>query len=68
MCSEGDGTLLDKTRAMLATAEQSYLDIYKATGLSPNWLSFVATGKIKDPSVNKVQKLYEHLRGSALSL
>jgi hypothetical protein len=68
---EGDapGSLLQKTRAMLSEKKRSsYFKIYDATGLHPNWLSGVATGRIRDPSVNRIQALYEFLKGQALPL
>lgn len=68
MCDSSSGTLLQRTRALLQRTEQTYLDIYNATGLNPNWLSALNTGNIADPSVNKVQKLYEHLTAKVLSL
>ena len=61
-------TLLQHTRRLLQVTDQSYLDIYKATGLNPNWLTGIATGRINDPSVNRVQALYEHLKGKALTV
>ena len=64
LCPEG--TLLVHTRRALQTSEQTYLEIYNATGLDPNWLSGLVRGKTKNPSVNKVQTLYEHLTGKKL--
>lgn len=61
-----EGTLLARTRAELKSCEQSYLTIYKATGLNPNWLSLLARGELPNPSVNKVQTLFEHLTGNKL--
>lgn len=66
--NENQGSLLRKTRELLNETKMSYLDIFKATGLPPNWLTGIATGKINDPSVNRVQALYECLRGKALTL
>jgi hypothetical protein len=63
-----EGTLLARTRELLQRTEDSYLSIYDATGLNPNWLSLLCAGKIRDPSVNKVQKLYEHLKKNTLPL
>lgn len=68
MNTETDCSLLTKARDMLRTTERSYLDIYTDTGLSPNWLSRLATKRMKDPSVNKVQRLYEYLQGKQLSI
>lgn len=59
-------TLLEKTKELLI-ARGDYLDIYVGTGLGPNWLSLLANGKIKDPSVNKVQCLYEYLTNTQLT-
>lgn len=61
-------TLLRKTRKLLNETQASYLDIYTKTGLTPNWLTGVATGNIRDPSVNRIQKLYEYLTASQLTV
>lgn len=61
-----EGSLLARTRELLLTCDQSYLTIYLATGLKPNWLSKLAQARLPDPSVNKVQKLYEHLTATKL--
>lgn len=62
------GTLLQKTRELLRECPLSYLDIYKATDLNPNWLTGIASGRIVDPSVNRVQALYEFLKGETLTV
>lgn len=62
------GTLLIRTKELLATSGKTYLDIHSETGLTPHWLSFLANGKIANPSVNKVQRLYECLRGTKLAV
>mgnify|MGYP006913697297 FL=1 len=36
------------------------------TGLAYDWLIKLKRGNIKDPSVNKIQKLYEYLSGTKL--
>lgn len=59
-------SLLARTRKLLQETHLSHLDIYKATGLSPFWLSGISTGKVNDPSVNRIQKLYEFLSGTNL--
>ncbi len=63
-----EGSLLARTRELLLSCEQSYLTIYMSTGLKPNWLSKLARGRLPDPSVNKVQKLYEHLTAKPLEV
>lgn len=40
--------------------------IHKETGLPFYWLRKFAYGEIKDPSVNRVEKLYEYLSGRRL--
>ncbi len=32
-------------------------------GIDYSWLSKLTQGRIKDPSVNKIQALYDHLNG-----
>lgn len=61
-------SLLERTRELLKTSPDSYNAVFLATGLTPHWLSCVATGRLKDPSVNKIQKLYEHLAGQKLAV
>jgi hypothetical protein len=36
------------------------------TGLPETWLSMFGQGRIDDPSVNKVETLYEYLSGSTV--
>lgn len=68
MSTSEEGTLLARTRKLLQSAEDSYLVIYKATGLNPNWLSLLSRGEIPNPSVNKVQALYEYLSNNKLTV
>lgn len=63
-----ESSLLAQTRQLLRDTPHTYMQIYDATGLSPNWLSLVATNKIANPSVNSVQKLYEFLTARPLRL
>lgn len=53
------GTLLQKTCELIA--EVDMLSISAETGLSYHWLMKVKGGNVSDPSVNKIQFLYEHL-------
>lgn len=66
--ASSDQSLLTKTKELLLDHEGTYFDIYDKTGIQPTWLSALATGRIKNPSVNKVQRLYEHLRGQPLTV
>lgn len=53
-----------KTRVLLKAA--GLLKVYTDTGLPFYWLRKVASGEIKNPSVNRVQYLYEHLTRTTL--
>jgi predicted transcriptional regulator len=59
--ADAECSLLRSVRKMLAARSQSYLDIYSATGLHPSWVEKIKRGRVKDPSVNRVQRLYEYL-------
>ena len=62
------GTLMTKTRELLNSGKYSIGDIYVATRIPWTWLEFFAKGKFKDPSVNRIQILYEFLSGHPLPL
>lgn len=66
--STKERSLLSKTRHLLKATKFSQLEIYQATGLTPFWLTSISTGKVSDPSVNKIQTLYEFLSGKHLSV
>lgn len=65
---ESEGSLHARTRELLNSSGIPYLVIFQATDLSPNWLSRFACGKIVDPSVNRVQRLYEYLSEKPLGV
>ena len=60
------GSLMAKTQTLLKGKD--LLAIYNATGLSFYWLRKFASGEIRNPSVNRVQYLYEHLAGKELKV
>lgn len=63
-----DAPLLERTLLLLKKAQENgvtYLEIYQETQLRPNWLSGIATGKIADPSVRRVQALHDYLAKQA---
>jgi len=62
------GSLLERTRQALASRDrvQTYEKISADTGLSRSWLSLMARGEIRHPSVEMVQTLYEYLTGEEL--
>lgn len=55
------GSLYTRTLSLLGTCSLTLIDIHKASGLPFYWLKKFSAGEIRDPSVNKVQKLYEFL-------
>lgn len=58
------GTLMQETQKLLK--DQDLLRIYSHTGISFYWLRKFAAGDFKNPSVNRVQSLYEYLAGKPL--
>lgn len=64
---DSPSSLLLRTRALL-NERNDFLDVYKHTGINPSWLWRFATGRIRNPSVNRVQNLYEHLTATKLDV
>lgn len=64
MGRDSPGTLLQCTVRLLAGRD--LIKVASDTGLNYHWLVKLARGRVKDPSVNSVQALYEHLVGTAL--
>ena len=62
------GTMMVRTLELLQQTRKTIPEIYKETGINYYWLRKFRSGEIKDPSVNRVQKLYEYLTGKPLSL
>lgn len=65
---DSEGSLLRAVREALQKSGKTNLEIYKDTGLQPTWLDLVRKGKVRNPSVNRIQHLYEYLRGSVLEV
>lgn len=53
------GTLMVETQKLLKS--KNLLEVYSSTGISFYWLRKFAAGEFKNPSVNRVQSLYEFL-------
>lgn len=53
------GPLMIKTRELLQ--DKDLFAIYADTKLSPYWLRKFAKGELKNPSVNRVEFLYNYL-------
>lgn len=65
--SHAEGELSQRTRTLLRETAVPYLEIFKATNISPNWLSLFVNGKIPDPGVNRVECLYNFLAKRTLA-
>lgn len=63
---DNPGSLMQQTRDLLKASERGLLEIYKDTGLPFYWLRKFASGEFRNPSVNRVQFLYEHLTSKPL--
>lgn len=60
--------LMLRTMQLLQTTDKRQHEIYRDTGIQPNWLSRFATGGIPDPSVNRIEALYNYLSGTTLEV
>ena len=58
---DAPGKLMQRTLELLKASDKSLLEIYNETGLPFYWLRKFAGGTFQNPSVNRVQFLYEHL-------
>ena len=63
-----EGVLVRETRRLLKEGKRSHLAISLETGLPENWLWRFSAGRMTDPSVNRVERLYTCLTGRALEL
>lgn len=63
---DSPGTLMLETMALLREAD--CVTVSYETGLSFYWLRRFAANGFKNPSVNRVQYLFEHLTGNALQI
>ncbi len=61
-------TLITKTMELVNEYEGSLPELYKATDISFYWLRKFKAGEFANPSVNRVQWLYEYLSGKKLDL
>lgn len=59
-------SLYEKTLKLLEASEQSLQEIATGSGLPYHWLVGIKYERFKDPSVNRIQRLYEYLAGTNL--
>jgi hypothetical protein len=62
------GTLLQATIELLQKDSRNLMEIMSYTGLPLYWLRDMRAGTIANPSVNRVQFLYERLSGKKLKI
>lgn len=62
------GSLYSRTLELLHASGKSLPLIYKETDIPFYWLRKFSSGTIPDPSVNRVQRLYEYLVGKKLEV
>lgn len=55
-------TLLEKTIAELHETNRTDADIARHLGVSPRWVNLLRHGKIPNPGVNTVERLYNYLK------
>lgn len=53
-------SLLDTTVALLRDRGR-YREVAEATGLGYDWINKLVQGQIKDPGVNKIERLHKYL-------
>ena len=66
-CDE-TGALMAKVQAMLKEDERTLLKVFEDTQIPYYWLRTFAAGGYKNPSVNRIEKLYEYLAGKNLRI
>jgi transcriptional regulator with XRE-family HTH domain len=66
MASDSPGLLMKRTRKLLAEHDKTYPEIAAETGISIYWLLKFGSGNVRNPSVNRVEHLYEYLSGERL--
>lgn len=59
-------SLLERTIMLVKTSKLSTYKLALATDIPYDWLVKLKAGKIKDPSVNRIQAVYETLTGVTL--
>lgn len=66
MSAVEQGSLMERTKELLRGRD--LLVVYKETDISYYWLRKFLDGKVLNPSVNRVQHLYEYLSGEKIAL
>lgn len=61
-------TLYEQTLELLIASKLTIQDIATQADLPYDWLVSIRYDRVKNPSVNRVQKLYEFLSGKPLTV
>lgn len=62
-----EGTLMTATKQLIKNrGEVTLLKIYDDLGIPPGWVQKLMDGTFRNPSVNRIQALYEYLSGKKL--
>lgn len=54
--------LLTETIRLVRASERPLSEICKAVGVTPRWFYMVESGEIADPSIVRIQRLYNYLK------
>jgi len=65
---DAPGSLMTRTLTLVKNDSRNLLEIHKASNLPLYWLRGFMAGHFKNPSVNRVQALYEHYTGKSLTI
>ncbi len=60
------GSLMRETLRLFRERRESLSLIHERTGIPYYWLRKFIGGEVRDPGVNRTQRLYEYLSGSSL--
>lgn len=61
-------SLHQRTLDLMMASDKTVPEIYRDTGIPFYWLRKFRTREIQQPSVNRVQRLYEYLSGHELEV
>jgi hypothetical protein len=65
---DSPGSLIKRTRELLKSDKRKLHEIYRDTGIPFHWLRKFSADEIPNPSVNRVQYLYEKLSGKKIAV
>lgn len=63
---DAPGSLLTATIEAVRSSNKTPVQLCRETGLHPSWILGLLNGRFRNPSVNRVQYLYEYVTGRQL--